>query len=223
LYQKDYKKWFQFLIKFAKSVEKENPREYVLSGAWKKRIGKSNNQSIAYVRKVPCLKNPNAMHFILDKKVNGSFIERFKPFGKIEKFKDQIGQGFVVRDPQTSEGIFMIKIVKNIKKLKEESSIDPKWKLGKEFLCVDILITKNVRRLIQAIERQIRKFQECVLCGACIGICPTNAIAINPHFKVFESACLHCKRCITTRVLRDSCVALHSNQQTKRYRDGNRL
>ena len=176
-----------------------------MSGAWKKRIGKSNNQSIAYVRKVPCLKNPNAMHFILDKKVNGSFIERFKPFGKIEKFKDQIGQGFVVRDPQTSEGIFMIKIVKNIKKLKEESSIDPKWKLGKEFLCVDILITKNVRRLIQAIERQIRKFQECVLCGACIGICPTNAIAINPHFKVFESACLHCKRCITTRVLRDSC------------------
>ncbi|PKM79168.1 MAG: hypothetical protein CVU88_07170 [Firmicutes bacterium HGW-Firmicutes-13] len=223
LYQKDYKKWFQFLIKFAKSVEKANPREYVLSGAWKKRIGKSNNQSIAYARKVPCLKNPNAMHFILDKKVNGSFIERFKPFGKIEKFKDQIGQGFVVRDPQTSEGIFMIKIVKNIKKLKEESSIDPNWKLGKEFLCVDILTTKNVRRLIQAIERQIRKFQECVLCGACIGICPTNAIAINPHFKVFESACLHCKRCITTRVLRDSCVALHSNQQTKRYRDGNRL
>lgn len=223
LYQKEYKEWSQFLIKFAKSIEKNNPLEYVLSGAWKRRIGKSTNKNFTYIRKVPCLKNPNAMHFILDKKVNSNFIERFKPFGKIKRFKDQIGQGFVVKDPQTSEGIFMIKIVKNIKKLKEESSINPNWKLGKEFLCVDILITKNVRRSTQAIERQIRKFQECVLCGACIGICPTNAIAINPHFRVFENACSHCKKCINTRILRDSCVALHSNQQTKRYRNGNRL
>lgn len=219
LYQKAYKKWPQFLIKFAKSIEKNNPLEYISSGAWKKRIGRSKNKNIAHVKKVPCLKNLNAMHFILDKKVNGSFIERFKPFGKIELFKDQIGQGFVAKDSQTSEGIFMVKIVKNIEKLKEESSIDPNWKLGKEFLCVDILITKNVQRLIQAIERQIRKFQECVLCGACIGVCPTGAIAINPHFRVSEDACSHCKRCLHTTILRDSCVALHSNQQTRKYRN----
>lgn len=223
LYQKEYKEWFQFLIKFAKSLEKNNPLEYISSGAWKRRIGKSNIKSYTYVRKVPCLKNLNAMHFILDKKVNDNFIERFKPFGKIEKFNNQIDRGFVVKDPQTSEGIFMIKIVKDIKKLKEESSINPNWKLGKEFLCVDILVAKNFRHLTQAIERQIRKFQECVLCGACIGICPTSAIVINPHFKVFENTCSHCKKCLNTRILRDSCVALHSNQQTSRYKNGDRF
>jgi phosphoadenosine phosphosulfate reductase len=223
LYQQNHKKWSQFLIKFAGSVKKENPLEYVLSGAWKRRIGKSDNKNIPWIRKMPCLRNPNAMHFIMDKKINNNFIERFKPFGEIERFKDQTGNGFIVKDHQTSEGIFMVKIVKDITKLKKESKIDPNWRLGKEFLCVDILRTNNSKHLIQSIERQIRKFQECVLCGACTGICPSNAITINPHFKIYEGNCTHCKRCLQTKFLRDSCIALHANQQTRKYRDGNRL
>jgi len=223
LYQQNHKKWSQFLRKFARSVKKENPSEYVLSGAWKRRIGKSDNKKIPWMAKVPCLKNPDAVHFMMDKKINNNFIERFKPFGEIERFEDQTGHGFIVKDDQTSEGVFMVKIVKDITKLKKESKIDPNWRLGKEFLCVDILRINNSKNLIHSIERQIRKFQECVLCGACTGICPSNAITINPHFKISEDDCTHCKRCLHTKFLRDSCIALHANQQTRKYRDGNRL
>ena len=222
-YPNTARKWRKFLLKYAKDIGKEDPLDYILSGAWKMRVGKSEGQSLVYVKKVPCLKNANAMHFILDKPISIDFVERFKPFGKIELFKDQIGQGFVVKDPKTSEGIFMVKVVKNIKKLKEESSIDPNWKLGKEFLCVDILVTKNVRLLMQTIERQIRKFQVCISCGACAGTCPTNAIKTNPHFSIREDRCVHCARCISSKYIPFGCVALNSQQQSKRFSDVNRV
>ena len=159
----------------------------------------------------------------MDKKTDDHFVERFKPFGRIEKFSDQIGEGFIIKEPTSNEALFMIKRVKDIDVLIKESKIDPSWELGEEFICVDILATKNSSYLIQSIERQIRKFQECVLCGACVGICPENAITINPHFKVLELRCSHCGRCLSTRFLRDSCIALHANQQTRRYRNGSRL
>jgi ferredoxin len=163
------------------------------------------------------------MHFVLDKKVNKEFIERFKPFGKIEAFSDELGKGFLVKDEASDTPLFLVKVVEDTSLLVKESSIDPNWELGEEFLCVDILTSRNSRHLLQAIERQIRKFQACVLCGACVGICPTNAITINPHLRVSEDKCSHCRNCVSTRYLRDSCVALHAKQQTRRYRDGYRI
>jgi len=223
LYASSYQKWVQFLVKFAKSINKKNPAEYVISGAWKKRVGRNKDEKVSSVKKTPCLKNSNAMHFLLNKRIDDRFIERFKPFGKIENISDQIGNGFIVKDISSNEALFMIKCVKDIGILIKESRIEPNWKLGEEFLCVDILATKNSRYLLLSIERQMRKFQECALCGACVGICPTNAITINPHFEVFEIRCSHCGRCLSTKFLRDSCVALHSNQQTRRYRNGSRI
>lgn len=222
-YSSHYQQWEGFLIRYARAAGKDDPGEYVSSGAWKRRIGTTEKQNVAAVRKVPCLKNTNAMHFVLDKKVNKEFIERFKPFGKIEAFSDELGKGFLVKDETEDTPLFLVKVVEDTSLLVKESSIDPNWELGEEFLCVDILTSRNSRYLLQAIERQIRKFQACVLCGACVGICPTNAITINPHLRVSEDKCSHCRNCVSTRYLRDSCVALHAKQQTRRYRDGYRI
>lgn len=217
-YPEEAQRWENFLLGYAKKIGKLDASEYISSGAWKMRVGKGKGQSSGYVKKVPCLKNENAMHFILDKKITKNFVDRFKPFGKIEKFSDSKGEGFVVKDSSTLEGLFVIKEINDIAKLKQESKIDPLWELGESFLCVDLLTTKKKYLLLQRIERQIRKFQACVLCNACAAICPTSAIRINPHFRIDEDKCLHCGRCIRTKLLRDSCVSLHANQQTKRYR-----
>ena len=217
-YVQPAQQWTSFLLDYAKETGKADPFDYVASGAWKMRVGEGQGKNSAYVRKVPCLKNMNAMHFLLDREVTDGFIDKFKPFGRIEEFHDNVGEGFIVKDPITGESQFMIKRVKNIELLNRESKIDPSWELGNEFLCVDLLTTKGHHRILQDIERQIRKFQACVLCGACAGICPTNAISINPHFRIDEDKCIHCRRCITTKFIRDSCIALHANQQTKKYR-----
>jgi phosphoadenosine phosphosulfate reductase len=217
-YEKQYKEWHSFLLKYAKKSGKADPIAYVESGAWKRRVGKSQGKSYAYVKKTPCLKNANAMHFILEREIEDSLADRFKPFGEIEEFDDNVGEGIIVKETGTSEPQFMVKRVKDVDILRRESKIDPSWELGNEFLCVDLLTEKGAYRLLKDIERQIRKQQACVLCGACIGICPTNAISINPHFHIDENKCIHCRRCISTKFLRDSCIALHATQQTRKYR-----
>ena len=222
-YPAEMRKWEKFLLSYAKEIGKEDPLDYISSGAWKMRVGKSEGQSLAYVKKVPCLKNVNAMHFILDKPISEDFIERFKPFGRIQEFSDHIGKGFIVKDIATDEELFMIKRVNDISILEKESKVDPSWKLGEEFLCADILTKKNSYQLLQTIERQIRKFQVCVLCGACTSICPINAIEINPHFTICEDKCIHCGRCISSKYIPFGCVAVNAQQQSRRFSDVNRV
>jgi phosphoadenosine phosphosulfate reductase len=222
-YPKEARKWETYFLNYARKIGKEDPLDYFLSGAWKMRVGKSEGKSLVYVRKVPCLRNLNAMHFILDKPIAKDFGERFKPFGRMQNFSDNIGKGFIVKDIATEESLFMIKRVNDISILKKESKIDPNWKLGREFLCVDILTDRNSHYLIQSIERQIRKFQVCISCGACAGICPTNAIKINPHFAISEDKCIHCGRCLSSKYIKSGCVSLNTQQQRKGFSNGNRL
>jgi len=222
-YPKEARKWENFLLNYARKIGKENPTNYFSSGAWKMRVGKSEGRSLVYARKVPCLKNANAIHFILDKPFTKDFVERFKPFGRIQRFSDNIGKGFIVRDIRTDEELFMIKRVNDISILKKESNIDPNWKLGEEFLCVDILTRKNCYYLTQTIERQIRKFQVCILCGACAGICPTNAIKTGAHFTIHEDKCIYCGRCISAKYIQSGCISLNTQQQTKGFLSVNRI
>ena len=220
-YKKPAKQWENLLIDYAKDNGKDEPYDYVTSGAWKIRVGDISGKIPAYVRKTPCLKNSSAMHFILDKDINNnfnSFIERFKPFGRIKEFHDDVSDGFIVYEGKSDLSIFMVKRVKDIQKLRDESAIDPDTKLGSEFLCVDLLTAKKQKYILRCIERQLRKYQACVLCGACEGVCPSNAIHVGEQFKIEANKCNHCLRCVTTKYLRDSCVALHVGQQTTRLR-----
>ena len=217
-YPIEIRKWEIFLLDYAKKIGKQEPLDYLSSGAWKMRVGKGDGQSLAYVKKVPCLKNTNAMHFILSKPISNDFVERFKPFGQKEDFSNSVGNGFIVKDPSTHEELFMVKKVNDISILKRESKIDSNWEIGGEFLCVDILTSKRSRTLLKTIERQIRKFQVCTLCGSCAGICPTNAIKINPHFSINEDKCIHCGRCISSKYIPYGCITLNSTRQGKEYK-----
>jgi phosphoadenosine phosphosulfate reductase len=222
-YYREIEAWLRFLREYAVNIGKEDPSDYVSSGAWKMRVGKSQGRSSVYVRKVPCLKNMNAMHFILDRPVDDSFVERFRPMGRIERFSDPEGDSFIVRDPETDEGLFMVKVVKDMEVLRRESNIDVHLEQGDQFLCVDLLTVKSSYRLMQTIERQLRKFQVCVLCGACAGVCPTSAIRINPHFRVLEDKCSRCGRCLSTRYVKAGCISLNSQQQGRKFPSVNRL
>jgi phosphoadenosine phosphosulfate reductase len=123
-YEEQSKEWNQFLIKYAKESGKPQPLDYVESGAWKKRVGEGQGKSSAYIKKTPCLKNVNAMHFILERAIMGDFVDRFKPFGRIEQFGDSVGEGFIAKDPNTCEPKFMVKRVNDINILRNESRVD---------------------------------------------------------------------------------------------------
>lgn len=205
IYQKEVQKWEDFLLKYAKNIGKEDPEEYVSSGAWKRRVGKSNGESLIYVKKVPSAKNENIMHFILNKKMEEDFLERFKPFGKIESISENVDNGFIVKNASTNESLFMIR------------------RLGEKSLYVDLLTEKNKHYLLQHVEKQIRKYQACILCGACTGICPEDAIKINPHFRVIDDRCSRCGRCLTTKFIGSSCISLNSQRQSRGFLNVNRI
>lgn len=222
-YPRKIERWLVFLATYAKKIGKSDPQEYVSSGAWKMRAGKANGKSSIYLQKTPCLKNTDAMHYILHKPISPDFIERFKPFGRLLRFSGNNEDGFVIRDRASDEPLFMIKSVRDINILKEESRIDKDIKLGEEFLCVDLLTSNNKYHLFRDIERQLKKFQACVLCGACAGICPTQAISVNSSFTINATKCNGCRRCISTKFLSYSCVALNSTRQGKDFGYVNRI
>ena len=61
---------------------------------------------------------------------------------------------------------------------------------------------KNKLRII------IEKELNCVGCGACISLCPTNALYINNNNKIDVnlSKCKHCYECLNTSNLRGACI-----------------
>ena len=47
------------------------------------------------------------------------------------------------------------------------------------------------------IDNQIRKFQSCIYCRACNGVCPVSAIKIDSNsYRIDERLCIHCLKCV---------------------------
>jgi len=64
---------------------------------------------------------------------------------------------------------------------------------------------KGHRLLRQRIERQLRKYQSCVSCGACAAICPTGALSMHDSLIFNERLCTFCLKCVSM-----NCVAVES-------------
>lgn len=201
------KKWYNFLVQYAKKIGKNDPQEYVESGAWKMRVGKSIGKSAAYIDKKPCTDGENINNYTLPKSFRSEdFSERFKPFGKIIKIKDPIGYSYLVKDQHKGIPLFIFQGVDGFNRLR-----------------ISLLVNNGRKRLLSAVERTIRRLQVCILCGACTGICPTGAIKINPHFKIKTNNCIHCGKCSSTKFIKFSCVSLNSQQQSRRFSNVNRV
>ncbi|WP_198300047.1 4Fe-4S dicluster domain-containing protein [Thermococcus sp. P6] len=65
---------------------------------------------------------------------------------------------------------------------------------------------KRFRKTVQII---IEKELNCIGCGACLALCPTDALFINEKGKIdlHEDRCKHCYNCLDASSLRGACVA----------------
>ncbi len=52
---------------------------------------------------------------------------------------------------------------------------------------------------------------DCILCGACVPICPTDALALNEKLDISQPACYGCGRCVD--ICPTEALALHPFQQ----------
>lgn len=198
-FPKEFKKWFDFLREYSQRIGKSDPEDYILSEGWKKRVGKSiPGESPAKINKRPCTDGDNITNYILNKSFSeGEIVERFKPFGIIEKTTSPIGYSYIVRDFNNGgESLFMFQGTEGFNRLR-----------------VIILVDQKKKKLIEDIERTIKRLQSCILCGGCKGICPQNAISVDSHFSIKETLCTHCGRCLSSKYLPFGCVTVSMKRQ----------
>ncbi len=186
-----YEKFHGILVQFATQIGKPDPEEYVDSGNWKARQG-GNGVAMAQKSVIsfkPCAVEENAFNYQLQKPITKDFYELFKPFGTLDFTlgNQRLGEVFVLdRNKQP-----LLKLT---------------GKIGKTDLKVTIYNVKlaGARSLKGAEEKvkcQITKYQMCMGCLACEGVCKFDAITVKEVqgeilYQINEKKCVHCGHCV---------------------------
>ena len=198
IYMKEqYDIFHEILLNFAKQIGKPDPSEYISSGGWKARQGGNglNYSSNAILSFKPCVLEENAYNFELNKPIDSTLYELFKPFGLLDFNigNKRLGEVYIL-DKRTKEPILKLK-----------------GKIGQNVLKVSILKTtkvfNNSKNTEMLIKNQVTKFQTCIGCMACESVCKFNAITIkhlekqkgekfNISYKIDESKCVSCLECV---------------------------
>ncbi len=178
---KEFKKWNEFLVKFAKEIGKEDAEVYVSEGKWKARQGGAGLDiaSKIKVESKECVTEDNARNYDLYRIVDDEFFELFKPFGilNFELGNKKIGEVYVL--DKNNEIIMKLLAKKGNKKLRVTE------------------INNNDQYIFSKIENQLRKFNTCIYCKACNSSCPFGAISVAGNaYKIDERLCTHCLKCI---------------------------
>lgn len=195
--EEEYLKFHEILLNFAEQVGKPDPKEYISSGGWKARQGGNglNYSGNAILSFKPCVLEENAFNFDLNKPINNTLYELFKPFGILDFNigNKRLGEVYIL-DKRTKEPILKLT-----------------GKVGQKLLKVSIIkenktfSNPKIREML--IKNQITKFQTCIGCMACESVCKFDAITIKHNSKqegekfdvsytINEEKCVGCLECV---------------------------
>lgn len=191
-YKNEMYKWDTFLTSFAKKIGYKDIKKFKDYG-WKARAGaRGIEYNPTKIIKNECFEKENAYNYELPF-WKENFLEYLKPFGVLSKiYDDGTIANYNVIDTQTNEPIFFIKISR-----------------PRKHLHIVIFIQKNKKLLLARIDRQIKRFQSCILCGQCQNICRVRAFGQDNEYFIDQNKCTHClqcvkKECLATRVFKRS-------------------
>ena len=175
------KMWNDKLVKFAKNIGKPDPETYVKNGKWKARHGGRGLSNYSSIQEgEPCTSDDNVITYNLTKKITPELYELFKPFGTLDHtIGNKLLNEVFILDPDNNNPIFSLQ-----------------GNEGSNQLRIKIIRDDNTRLLIQRIECQLRKYQNCIYCSACRNVCPNDAISLVKGYKIDDNKCDHCKKCI---------------------------
>lgn len=182
------RKWIRFLLEYAEKNDKTP--DWVYSGKWKQRRTKYEKFEVCSLQEICTVGNK----FLLVLR-NGKFTE-----DKLEFFK-----------------VFGKKAVKDIGNKKLVQVIGPKVTIASvvngNTMRIRFNEEESFARSMFEVKKQLEKALNCVRCGACVGSCRYGAIEIEGHLRIDEERCQNCLACVTSRHLKQSCVALHYGQK----------
>jgi phosphoadenosine phosphosulfate reductase len=180
-YPIQWEKWQMFLAEQAIRMKHPNPEVFVERG-WRSRAGgRGLDFYKSAVESTPCILSDNAVQYQLlsgDIHLLRHFLRPLGPQSIVNK--DEYLESFLIHDYKSNKILASVEI----------GYID-------QAVRVNYLINKNKRLFRQRVEKQIKKLQVCIFCGACGAKCKSNALDSEGHFLVDESKCISCLACIS--------------------------
>lgn len=195
----EYENWRNQLIRFAKSVGKPDPEEYIDSGNWKARQGGNGVKysEKTFVKFKPCADEAEAINYELKKEITEELYEFFKPFGWVNKDmgNNRLGEVYIV--DKNNNPILRLQ-----------------GRIGSKNLKISIIkLPFKCRSLKEAkskVDCQITKYQMCLGCLACESVCKHDAVKVKKaahenevvfktgeSYKIYDDKCKRCGECVS--------------------------
>ncbi len=187
-----YVHWREVLVDFAKKIGKPDPEEYIDGGNWKARQGGNGLEAAqtSIVRFEPCATDENAFNYELQRPITEELYELFKPFGYLNKElgNKRLGEVYVLDKKGNVVLILQGRPGKNKLKIIIKNT--------------HIAGAKNLGTAEGKIQCQLTKYQMCLGCKACEGVCKHDAISVkddgtgNITYMIDDDKCVRCTECV---------------------------
>lgn len=187
-----YIHWRDVLVDFAKQIGKPDPETYIDDGGWKARQGGNGLEAAqkSIVSFEPCATVEDAFNYELQRPISDELYELFKPFGYInsELGNKRLGEVYVLSKTGKVQLILQGRI--GSKKLR---------------VTIKDIHIAGARTLSVAegkIKCQITKYQMCLGCKACEGVCVHDAISVKDDgtgaitYHIDNDKCVRCTACV---------------------------
>jgi phosphoadenosine phosphosulfate reductase len=183
------KKWQVFLSEQAKRMNHPNPDNFVDQG-WRVRAGgRGLDNYKTKIESTPCVLSDNAVMYQL---LSGNIhlVHQFlRPLGPQSVVNhDDFSQVFLIHDPKSNEILASVEV-----------------SFSDQAIRINYLIKKYRRLFQQRVEKQFKKLQVCIYCGACGAKCKSKALDADGTFCIDDNKCISCLACVKHR-----CPALDS-------------
>ena len=184
--------WRELLINFAVQTDKIEPEKYVDEGSWKARQG-GNGLEMAQKSVIsfePCATEDSAFNYDLQKPISEELYELFKPFGYINK---ELG------NKRLGEVYILDKMGRVVMILQGRIGTT---KLKLTLKKINIAGARSLQVAEKRIQCQITKYQMCMSCRACEGVCKHSAISVKDlpdgttEYKIDDEKCVRCGECV---------------------------
>lgn len=188
-----YISWRSLLVEFAKQIGKPDPEEYIDGGNWKARQGGNGLEAAqkTVVSFEPCATEENAFNYDLQRPISDQLYELFKPFGYIntELGNKRLGEVYILN--KQGKVILILQGRKGSNRLKV---------IIKDY---KIAGSRNIQTAEGKIKCQITKYQMCLGCKACEGVCKHDAISVKDDgtgkitYNIDSDKCVRCTECVS--------------------------
>ena len=186
-----YREFHKTIVEFARQIGKPDPEEYVDNGNWKARQG-GNGVEMAQksvIEFTPCATEENSFNYELQREITEQLYELFKPFGTLDfqMGNARLGEVYVI----DRKGQIALKLQGRIGQTKLKVTIYKNNLAG----------ARSLKGAEEKVKCQITKYQMCMGCLACEGVCRKDAITIKETaegitYHISDSKCVRCGECV---------------------------